>query len=416
MGTRTEDFSTYSVEDPISGGGTWEAIFNGGIRIVDNAGTNMAFMDQGGDDVHAITVATDEFNAKQYAEVVVQDLVWAYSLLPAVRCSAASGGNCYYLYVRDWGNPASSNNQIKKLAAGAQSNLANMNGAAAAIVAGDKIGLLVDGTTISWYHNPTTYDADGFPTDGLQASTTDATLATGQPGMFSDCYSTSPGTYVSSFYAAGNTTVSTAPVITDIDTDEAVYPGQTGVVITGANFGTSGTVRLNSQADGLGIDVAQTDTSWADTSIAVTVVQGELPYGTVYAFVENDSAEENAAGFEITLSPPAGYLAIDWAGPAPDTGMTESYYELAIADLSITAAAGDQLEVVAETGLSVDGQWLPTIEPADTFTSSYRVWDATTEQWSASTSYDVLDAEIVVPSGVRRRPITRSITQSIRGG
>lgn len=96
-----------------------------------------------------------------------------------------------------------------------------------------------------------------------------------------------------------------SPAITDIDTDEDIYPGQINVALTGtafeANKGTGG-VRLNSQSDGLGIDVSQTDTFWSITGINITVSQGGLSLGTVYAFVKTDSGFENAVGFPLTLS------------------------------------------------------------------------------------------------------------------
>ncbi len=94
------------------------------------------------------------------------------------------------------------------------------------------------------------------------------------------------------------------PTITDVDTDEDIYEGQIGTVITGTAFETDGAnsrVRINSASGGGGTDQTQTDTSWADTSIQFTVSKGSLSYGANYLFVRNQSLEENATGFTINL-------------------------------------------------------------------------------------------------------------------
>lgn len=110
--------------------------------------------------------------------------------------------------------------------------------------------------------------------------------------------------YIDSLYYSWD---SVPPAITDVNTDEIIKYDQTGVIITGTTFETEGAnsrVRINSQADGLGTDEIQTDTSWADTSIEFNVNKGALSYGTNYIFVRNDTSDENAAGFEITIQTP----------------------------------------------------------------------------------------------------------------
>lgn len=97
----------------------------------------------------------------------------------------------------------------------------------------------------------------------------------------------------------------TAPTITDAG-DEAFYNGETGVVITGTNFGATqgaGSVILSptdNPADAGA--VAQTVTSWGATSITITVVKGALSLDTnLYLFVTNGSAEVNAAGYVVQI-------------------------------------------------------------------------------------------------------------------
>jgi hypothetical protein len=107
----------------------------------------------------------------------------------------------------------------------------------------------------------------------------------------------------SSFNTTGYTvTLDTRPTISNVG-DEGFFNGETGVVITGTNFKSSqgdGTVSLNSASDGSGTNVAQTVTSWADTSITITIVQGGLSNGTNYLIVQN-SNEVETAGYAIEL-------------------------------------------------------------------------------------------------------------------
>ena len=94
------------------------------------------------------------------------------------------------------------------------------------------------------------------------------------------------------------------PTITDVDTDEDIYIGQTGVIITGTTFETDGAnsrVRIDSSSAGTGTSQTQTDTSWSDTSVEFTASLGSLSYGTNYLFVRNQSLDENATGFPINL-------------------------------------------------------------------------------------------------------------------
>lgn len=95
------------------------------------------------------------------------------------------------------------------------------------------------------------------------------------------------------------------PTVTDAG-DEAFYDGETGVVITGTNFGATqgtGEVILSPTDDPDDVDaVAQTVTAWGATSITITVDRGTLPLDTnLYLFVTNDSAQANAAGYVVQI-------------------------------------------------------------------------------------------------------------------
>lgn len=86
--------------------------------------------------------------------------------------------------------------------------------------------------------------------------------------------------------------------------DALIHDGETSVTITGTSFGASqgaGTVII-SPSDNIadGSAVAQTVTSWADTSIAFTADLSAFAYfTTLYAFVTNNGGSSNAAGFQI---------------------------------------------------------------------------------------------------------------------
>lgn len=92
--------------------------------------------------------------------------------------------------------------------------------------------------------------------------------------------------------------------------------GETGIVVAGSDFGTSGAlVYLNSAADGTGTEVQQTVTAHtADNEITFTCVQGALGIGAAYLFVDQ-SGQRNAVGVscEIMAVLGASYSSDDLA-------------------------------------------------------------------------------------------------------
>lgn len=118
---------------------------------------------------------------------------------------------------------------------------------------------------------------------------------------------TSPGNgdqWYIDYYSEHTASAAVIPAITDVDTDEEIAVGQTGVVITGTDFETDGAnsrVRIDSASNGTGTSQTQTDTSWGDTSIQFTVSTGSLNYGTNYLFVRNQSLQENATGYAVNI-------------------------------------------------------------------------------------------------------------------
>ncbi len=94
--------------------------------------------------------------------------------------------------------------------------------------------------------------------------------------------------------------------ITDVETTEEIDDKQTGVTITGTLFEAAqgtGKVEISDNATyGSGNVVGQTETSWGDTAIDITVVLGAMAPGTPrYVWVTNDSGLRNSIGFPVTV-------------------------------------------------------------------------------------------------------------------
>src|SRR5688572_15144107 len=145
------------------------------------------------------------------------------------------------------------------------------------------------------------------------------------------------------------------PSVTSVDGDNAVFAGQTGVVVAGTTFGASqgvGSVVISPTDD---IDdagaVTQTVTAWSDTSVTITVVKGSLSLDTnVYLFVENNAGDSNAAGRVIQIqSRPyvrETLIGLGGAARASVTDITMLVYHT----IPATAVAPAQRLVVATNG------------------------------------------------------------------
>ena len=151
------------------------------------------------------------------------------------------------------------------------------------------------------------------------------------------------------------------PTITDAG-DETYTNGETGIVITGTNFGASqgsGTVKISPTDDVDDVNaVEQTVTAWGDTSVTFTCVKGSLAFNTnLYLFVTADGGYSNAAGHVVqivgtrklkvlTHSSAAGATSIDVAVYAAPT--TEPIHGALIGQ-----ATGQAFEASLESGQAV---------------------------------------------------------------
>jgi hypothetical protein len=131
---------------------------------------------------------------------------------------------------------------------------------------------------------------------------------------------------------AAPTSGTSTPSISSVS-DATIEPGQTGVVITGTGFSSSGnTVRISptdNVADGAA--VTQTITAQSTTSITFTGVKGALNFETgAFLFVTNNASASNASGTSVQfVARPfvrENLISETGAAVASETGMTMVVY------------------------------------------------------------------------------------------
>ena len=167
--------------------------------------------------------------------------------------------------------------------------------------------------------------------------------------------------------------------ITDVDSDDIVTNGQTGVVIIGSGFEAaqgSGTVTI----DG----IAQTVTAWSDTAITITHVRSSMKYGAQTLSVTNDSADNDTQ--PITVNPASGRSYVDLSG----------YTELNADIVTVPSLVdGDQLEYENTAGVfsvtvnaagvvSTTGTGSPAGETFD-----FWAWDSGTLTWGSLDTHTI---------------------------
>ncbi|MCG7904410.1 MAG: hypothetical protein JAY60_18535 [Candidatus Thiodiazotropha weberae] len=183
-------------------------------------------------------------------------------------------------------------------------------------------------------------------------------------------------------YSTFNTTIE-IPTRTLGSVTGTVAPGEQ-ITINCTGVGTVSSVTLGGEA--LTIDAQNNG-----NPICTIPTDINLLWGNTYSLVVTDPSGTVSA--DHTLSARSGWEIVNWVGPAPDTATTESFYEIAISDFGITADTGDQLQFSSATGLTVDGQWVPTVSPAASRSGTYAVYDASATARSAEATYNVLLAE-----------------------
>lgn len=228
----------------------------------------------------------------------------------------------------------------------------------------------------SWTSHATgTVNSEGYRVRSIAASGSSVT-ATAQGPYYSTIAA-------GAFYDAGGG--GSDPTITDVDTDEIVLDGQTGVAVTGTDLGTTNADRTFTLRQG-STSVPQTETG-TGTATAATLTIGieqsgaDIKFGaaTLRATRTSDSAFGELA---ITVNPPTGQIYVDVG--TPDT--TAANRITAVADI----ASGDQLQArgegggAAPAGLNLEDDGTFWFEDGETPTAfDVRVWDASDATWGA---------------------------------
>lgn len=180
--------------------------------------------------------------------------------------------------------------------------------------------------------------------------------------------------------------------ITDINGDDAIDVGETGATITGQGFDLPiSSVTLGGEA----LTVTGTPTA---TSIKVTCPTNiDLRWGRtdLTLTVTDNTGALNLAN--VTLNNRSGWGTIDLAtlhATNNDEGNPiKSYRTEALIDLSHTAVVGEQLQHETNAALTVDGEWIPRIEPAQDVTTTYAIFNDTTGRTAeASVTWQDIDA------------------------
>lgn len=185
-------------------------------------------------------------------------------------------------------------------------------------------------------------------------------------------------TVTGAVFSADHPTITSAPVVTDVDTDESITGTQANVVITGTSFGATQGAGHVKVFDG-SLSVTPTIDTWAATSIQFDMSIGTstgIRYGARTLRVT-----DNAAAFgelAITVTAPAGVNFVNLTTlAAPADRLTSS------PDM----ASGDQLEwsnvvggTIADVTVFPDGSF-SFIAGVTAF--NFRVHDVTTG-WGAS--------------------------------
>ena len=176
--------------------------------------------------------------------------------------------------------------------------------------------------------------------------------------------------------------------ITDIDGDNSVQAGQTGVATTCNSLDTAPTV----QTVTLGGEPL-TVTDWNSGNPIVNIpTHINLNWGAAHTLsITDDTGTVTLEG--VTLSAPTGWEEITFT-TAPNPSTTESFYELSQTDADVgnfTAATGDILAFESQTGLTVDGQTIPVVDPPATVSGSYKWWDVSLATWTDVGSFTIND-------------------------
>lgn len=178
--------------------------------------------------------------------------------------------------------------------------------------------------------------------------------------------------------------------ITNIDTDNNVQAGQTSVTITTVGLDASPAT----QTATLGGE-SLTVNSWSATAVNVDIpLHIDLEWGSTTNQLALTDDTGTVTLDNITLSAPTGWETVTYNGSAPNPATTESFYEYAQTDSgvgSFTMATSDILAWETQTGLTIDTQTIPVVDPPATVSGAYKIWDESLSTWTSVSSFTITD-------------------------
>jgi len=190
-------------------------------------------------------------------------------------------------------------------------------------------------------------------------------------------------------------TTASAVLITDAE-DELVSDGETDFTVSGQNFGAAqggGTVELNTDADGSGVAVLQTVTSWSANSIVITIVRGSHSDGTLYLVVRTD-AGLRSNGWPVTLAAGAAAGVAGWWAVSGTVGVFDAKtVDDYLTDVNMAALTGAHRIGVGDVRLPVRTAFAQIRNVSVAFLSvgtqwTYRVLDRDTDIGPRIQTYD----------------------------
>lgn len=233
----------------------------------------------------------------------------------------------------------------------------------------------------------------------------DATAIETSIDLFADALASS-GATVTTNTASITYTIYAATITTStksVDSVTGTVAPNEQITVNCTGFGTVTSITLGGES--LTIDAQNNGNPICTISSDIN-----LKWGQSYDLVVTDIT--GAEQLNTTLQARAGWEIVEWVGPAPDTGATESFYEEAIEDFSITAGAGDQLQHTTAANMTVDGQWIPTVSPAGARSGTYAVWDESASTRSSEAAWSiVINASITTTTpSITYTPVAATVT------
>lgn len=202
-------------------------------------------------------------------------------------------------------------------------------------------------------------------------------------------------------------------VVYDINGTNAVAAGAIGVAINAAGLLAVSTVKTVVLTDGTNNE-ALTVTNWnAGQPIVDVPLAIDLKWGNAALTLEVTDDNGTATLSPVLLQAASGWGSVELTS-VPTPGTTESFAEITVADLGITAAAPDVLAFELDIALSVDGQWIPTVNPAQDLSGSYKVWDDSAHGYTATATYNIIE-NITNPPVVSTTGLSANENQNVAG-